>query len=225
MNLTNCVCSLAATILCAVPAFAAPESFVIEPDSFADGTVLNSIHPRVDLAIHDGIQRPDFPEGFGVFPDPTVIPVTVLTNEDIFRGYFTSTGTKTFGHGGIGFTTLSRSLGLRFHGPANEVSIDVISSTDLLPTVGMLVVYDAAGELLKAVTSPELLRQEVSTLSITRPGFDIAFARAYSSDGHSQFGRFDNLHFTSVPEPSTALLLLTAALARLAFRRVANARS
>ena len=218
MNLTNCVHPLAALLLCAAPAVAS-ESFEIEPDSFADETVLNFIHPRVDLAIHDGILRPDFPEDFGVFPDPDIIPVTAITNEDILGGYFTSTGTKTFGHGGIGFTSLSRALGLRFIGPANELSIDVIGSTNLSPTVGVLEVYDAAGVLLEAVTSPELLRQEVSTLTITRPKFEIAFARAFSSDDHSHFGRFDHLRFTSIPEPASWLLMIVCGPACLAVQR------
>ena len=224
MSLTNLVYSLAALFFCAASAIASPDSFVIEPDSYPDGTILNSIHPRLDLAVHDGILTPDFPEDFGVFPDPGVIPVTAVTSEDIFGGYFTSTGTKTFGHAGIDFTTLSRSIGMRFNGPANEVSIDVIGSTDLSPTVGVLEVYDAAGMLLETVTSPELLRQEVSTLSIARPGFDIAFARAFSSDDHSPFGRLDNLRFTSVPEPATAVLLIVCGLAGRALRRARIAR-
>lgn len=184
------------------------DSFVLEPDDYPHRAVLNDVNPRVQLRIYDGVLRTDFPNQFGVFPDPGVIPVTALTNEDIFGGYFTSTGTKSFGHGGVDFTPESRQIAMRFLGPAGTVTIDVIGTSNLNTVVGVLEVFSPAGALLQTVTSAELARQQVATLSITRPGFDIGFARAYSSAAFSPFGAFDHLRFTSIPEPAGATLLL-----------------
>lgn len=206
-------------LICCQPVAVSGAIFEIEPDDFDDGTVLNTIHPRVDLAIHDGISTPDFPTDFGIFPAPAIIPVTALTNEDIFGGYFTSTGTKTFGHAGVDFTPLSRAIGMRFNGSAMEVSIDVIGTNDLTSTVGVLEIYDAGGNLLDSVNSSELLRQDVETLSISRPTFDIAFARAYSDSDFNPFGSFDRLRFTAVPEPTSSLAGLAMGTVALARRR------
>ncbi len=86
----------------------------IEPDDHAEGAVLNDVHPLVDLRIYDGVLRTNFPTDFGVFPDPAVSPVTANENPDIFGGYFTSTGTKTFGHADITFFPESRQLAMLF---------------------------------------------------------------------------------------------------------------
>jgi len=179
-------------------------SFVIEPDNYAHGTKLNDIHPRVQLRIYTG---DDFPSKFGVFPNPDIIPVSALTNDDVLGGYFTSTGTKSFGHYFIGFNSQSRQIGMKFLGAASSVSIDVIGRIDFTGVVGVLDVLSPTGQLLQSVTSAPLGRHDIATLSITRPATDIGYARAYSSSAGSPFGTFDNLQFSSVPEPASASLM------------------
>lgn len=177
--------------------FVSAQDYVIEPDDYADGTTLNNIHPKVELAIHADLD--DFPEDFGEFPDPDIIPVTSLENEDISGGYFTSTGTHSFGHAGVNFTSPSRAIGMRFVDPATMVRIDAIGSSNLSDTVGVLDVFDINGTFLESVETTTLGRQEIGTLTISREQGDIGYARAYSSDDHSPFGRFDNLQFSTVP--------------------------
>jgi hypothetical protein len=191
-------------------------SFVIEPDDYAHGTNLNDINPRVQLRIYTGN---DFPTSYGVFPDPAIIPVSALTNEDILGGYFTSTGTKSFGHYLIGFNPQSRQIGMKFNGAASSVSIDVIGRSDFRGAIGVLEVFSPTGMLLESVSSAPLGRHDVATLSITRPATDIGYARAYSSLTGSPFGTFDNLRFSSVPEPAGASLAAFGLLA-LIYRHV-----
>ena len=182
------------------------ELVIIEPDSFAEGANLNQVSPLVDLAIHDGILRV-FPTDFGIFPAPNVIPVTALTNVDIFGGHFTSTGTKSFGHAGVPFTSLSRAIGMPFNAPVNSISIDIIGRDSLQATVGILEIYDASGALLNSVSSAPLFRRSVGTLTIELPVGNIGYARAYSNNSLSNFGAFDNLRINTVPEPNLALVL------------------
>lgn len=182
----------------------------IEPDDYADGTALNNVSSVVELAIHSNLDN--FPDNFGEFPTPSIIPVTALENEDIFGGYFTSTGVNSFGHAGIDFNSSSRAIGMRFLEPTTAVRIDAIGSSNIRDTVGVLDVFDANGEFLESVETALLGRQEVGTLSISRDQGDIGFARAYASDDHSPFGRFDNLQFTTVPEPSSLAMLCSALL-------------
>ena len=169
----------------------------IEPDDFAEGTVLNDVHSLVDLRIFDGVIYTNFPTNFGVFPDPTIIPVTANENPDIFGGYFTSTGTKTFGHSGIEFFSESRQLGMRFLTTIGQVTIDFVGTNSLAAQIGVLQVYTRAGVLLETYTAPPVLAHQVATLSITRPLGDIGYARAFSSSAGDPFGTLDNLRFVT----------------------------
>lgn len=172
----------------------------IEPDNYAEGTVLNNIHPLVQLRIFDGYTSQNFPVGFGFFPDPEVIPVTANVNPDIFGGYFTSTGTKTFGAADITFFPNSAQLAMRFLVPTSQVSIDFIGTNSLAAEIGVLEIYNVLGVLLDAYTSPPLLAHQKVTLSRTRPLGDIGYARAFSSPTADPFGTLDNLRFvTSTP--------------------------
>jgi hypothetical protein len=183
---------------------------VIEPDNYAEGTVVNDIHPLVQLRIFDGVIRENFPVDFGVFPSPAVIPVTANENVDIFGGYFTSTGTKSFGHANIDFFPESRQLAMRFLVPAKSVSVDFIGTNRLVTQVGVLEVFNGAGALLDTFTSGELSAHQIATLSLMRPQGDIVYARAYSHPDFSPFGTLDNLRGDLVPEPASAVLCLTA---------------
>jgi hypothetical protein len=169
----------------------------IEPDDYAEGTVLNDVHSLVDLRIYDGVLRPNFPADFGVFPDPTIATVTANENPDIFGGYFTSTGTKTFGHSDIPFFPESRQLAMKFLAPTTQVTIDFIGTNSLASEIGVLQIYSVQGTLLDTFTSPPVFAHQVATLSLTRPLGDIGYARAYSSPTADPFGTLDNLRFVT----------------------------
>lgn len=201
-SMNRSLAPLLAAVICVISfipyAAHAQQSYVIEPDDYSEGAVLNDVHPQVDLRIYDGVLYESYPEQFGVHPFPDVIPVTATTSEDFFGGHYTSTGTKVFGHAEIDFSSAGRQLGMRFSNATGSVSIDIIGSSDLSSVVGVLEVFDVAGNLLEATSSGQLGRQDFATMSITRPTFDIGYARAYSSPDFSPFGRLDFLRFTSL---------------------------
>jgi hypothetical protein len=170
-------------------------AYRIEPDDYAEDTNLNDILPVVDLRIANGSDY-TFPDQFGVFPDPTVIPITATENEDIFGGYFTSTGIKSFGAAGIGFFTDSFSLGMKFSAPASQVTIDFIGRNTLQPAVGILEIYNPQGALLDTFTTGPLFAHQTAAMTFTHAQADIGYARAYSSDEADVFGTVDNLRFT-----------------------------
>jgi len=172
-------------------------NYRIEPDDYAEGTVLNDIHPLVDLRIYDGVLRTNFPADFGVFPDPTIATVTANQNADVSGGYYTSTGTKTFGHSNIPFFSESRQLAMKFLAPTNQVTIDFIGRNSLASEIGVLQIYSAQSTLLGTFTSAPVFAHQVATLSLSRPLGDIVYARAFSSPTADPFGTLDNLRFVS----------------------------
>lgn len=195
----------------------------VEPDDFDSGAALTFVNPLVDLFTFQGTSSHDagadgFPVEFGSRLAPSVIPVTSLTNAYHLGGYTTSTGTRSFGHAGVGFTPETRAIGMRLNVPANAVSIDVIGNSTI-DTIGILEAYDSTGNLIGVATSARLGQKRVATLEFITPGFDIVFARAYSSPDGSPFGVFDNLRFSVVPEPTTLLLTALASVGLLLRRR------
>ena len=75
--------------------------------------------------------------------------------------------------------------------------------------VSVTVVRDVFGFTLLEQPQP-LYATQFETLSVVRPGSDIAYALAYSDDAGSPFGRFDALSFeapVSAPEPSSVCLI------------------
>jgi hypothetical protein len=194
--------------------------FAIEPDNYAEGTVVNDVHPQVQLRIFVGSMNDDFPTDFGVFPTPSIIPVTANENVDIFGGHFTSTGIKSFGHANIGFFPESRQLAMRFLAPTSSVAIDFIGRSTLSSQVGVLEIFNGAGTLLDTFTSGPLFSHQVATLSLSRPQADIVYARAFSHRDFSPFGTLDNLRGEIVPEPgSTVVVLIAGVLCALCNRR------
>jgi hypothetical protein len=211
MNLSRIVLSLAALTALLISPSPAASTYTIEPDNYAEDAVLNDIHPLVQLRIYDGVLK-IFPADFGVFPAPHIIPVTANENPDIFGGYFTSTGTKSFGHAGITFHPQSRQVAMRFLDSTSQVSVDFIGTNTLASQIGVLEVFSSSGTLLDSFTSAPLFAHQVATLSLSRPAGDIGYARAYASPTGNPFGALDNLRFTTVPEPSLGALSLAALL-------------
>ena len=195
MKTCNLATAIAAVLLLADDLDAATHR--IEPDDYAEGTVLNDIDPLVELRIYNGSFNPNFPANFGVFPDPAVIPLTANENEDVFGGYFTSTGSKSFGQPDIPFFPESRQLAMRFLAPTSQVSVDFIGTSTLAGAVGILEIFSAQGALLDSFTSAPITAHEVVALSIARSEADIGYARAYSGPENDPFGALDNLQFVT----------------------------
>lgn len=183
-------CSL---LLCAsrCAAFGVPEPvFVIEPDNYADGTVLNSISPLVTLST-------------GAFSDnrPTFDVVASTDPEDA------STGAKVFAHGGgVSFFNSGRTFRMDFPSPPRKVELDYIASGffDNL-YLGRIEGYDTAGNLIEVDETALLAGGQFETLTLSAPG--IAYAIAYPPE--DSFGDFDFLRITA-PEPTGLLLAATA---------------
>jgi hypothetical protein len=116
------------------------EGGAVEPDSFAAGTVLNTIIPQATLhAI--GSTGAD------------LAPNTVLSS----TGAFASTGTRVFGSsvGGTIWTDDDFRLRIDFTAPVSSVSIDAISDDTL--DVGRLEIYNSSNVLLATVITSELV--------------------------------------------------------------------
>jgi hypothetical protein len=175
--------------------FAQAAAYRIEPDDYAESANLNDVLAVVDLRMYNGFIVTNFPSQFGVFPDPSVIPITANNNPDIFGGYFTSTGTKSFGAANVPFFNESSQLGMKFSAPASQVTIDFIGRNLLLAGIGVLEIYSPQGVLLDTYTSAPLMAHQVATLTLTRPQADIGYARAFSDDTSDVFGALDNLRF------------------------------
>jgi hypothetical protein len=192
---------LIAVLSCIAPAIASELDFVVEPDAFSEGAVLNTVSPGVVLAttLDDNIPVP-------------LLPVTA--NADPFG--FAPTGTHVFGHANVYFWNNYRRLRMDFTSPVTAVQIDFSGS--LTPHIGRLAAYDAQGTLLEVSESNLISGGTVTTLTLSRPQADIAWALAYAT-GDADFGRLDHLVYT-VPEPAGMLLLgLAAARLRVRTRR------
>jgi hypothetical protein len=186
----------AAAICLHLAGSASASAYRIEPDDYAEGANLNDILPVVDLRGYNGLAGYTFPDQFGAFPDPTVIPITANENEDIFGGYFTSTGSKSFGGGNVPFFNEGFQLAMKFSAPVSQVTIDFIGRSTLDTAIGKLEIFSPQGTLLDTFTSNALFAHEISTMTFARPQADIGYARAFSSSEANVFGALDNLRFT-----------------------------
>lgn len=189
MNRTTLRLLVTGLTLCApVVGSATLPVIVVEPDDYADGTVLDNISPYLTLST-------------GAFSDnrPTF---EVRASDEGGLGH-ASTGSKVFSHaGGIGFWNASRTFRVDFSFTPELIEIDYIASGNAAPTVGRLEAYSAAGVLLDAVETSPLLEAEFETLRLAVPG--AAYALAYPPV--DPFGDLDNLRIT-VPEPTAVALL------------------
>lgn len=183
---------------------------VIEPDNFANATILNTTFPQVSLITAGANNLP--------------IPFNVTASDDGF-GY-TSTGTRVFGHaGGIPFWNSNRRLRMDFINPISSIAIDFIGGWTLTNDIGRLDVYNSSGTLLDSYTTAPRAADTIETMTLSRPFSDIAWAIAYIPTGGGDFGRLDNLRFSVVPEPMVGGLLLLGGTAISHRRRTMSARS
>ncbi|MFO0789945.1 MAG: hypothetical protein U0805_10845 [Pirellulales bacterium] len=191
---------LALTICSATTTSATPISVTIEPDSYADSQILNTISPYVTLST-------------GV-PPANAPTFDVVADTDPTGA---STGTKVFAHaGGIPFWNTSRTLRMDFVVPATTISLDYIASGFMSNSyTGRLDAFSSTGTLLDSYETALLAAGQFETMTVTAP--HIAYAIAHPPS--DPFGNFDHLTFTAVPEPTWLVTLLIALSATLFTRR------
>jgi len=199
--------TLIALALTATGAHAA--TLVVEPDNYPDQTVLDNLIPGLTLSVTDATETPS-----------NFFTVTAITTPIGFQ----STGTKVFAESNVDFWDPAFRMRMDFTNPVSGVSIDAIGGTNFNTDLGILEIYNAAGQLLNTYTTQPLAPNRVETMSLQDPTPDIAYAVAYGIKGSSGSGPFlalDHLvvnGFTA-PEPTTLSLLSAAALPLLTRRR------
>jgi hypothetical protein len=173
------------------------QTLVLEPDNYANGTVLNHVLPEVSLTTAGSDNLPIPPVSFDI---------TATTSSALIPA---PTGMNVFGHVNVPFFNTDRRLRMDFNGRVSFISILFNGSTSLASERGRLDVFDASGTLITFYQTQPLLIGQTETMSITRPLPDIAWATAYTLPGDNPFGRLDHLEFsTPVPEPRISLLLI-----------------
>lgn len=190
---------LASLLVLALVSQSRAQSFVIEPDNYPGGAVLDHIFPQISLTTAGADNLPIPPVSFAV-----------TASYDGF-GY-ASTGTNVFGHANVPFWNSDRRLRMDFNGAASFLAIDFIGGEFFATEIAQLDAFNSAGTLIGSYVSAPRAADSVEKMSIFRPAGDIAWAVAYLAPGNGSFGRFDNLLFT-VPEPSSGALLLLGGLA------------
>ncbi len=147
----------------------------VEPDSFTQATVLNSINELAVLsAIGSSISNQD---------------VTALAQDYVSTG---TLGLSSSWNGGL-WNTGNAELRVDFALPTDEVRIDFIS--DDSSDFGHMRAYDSSSNLLEEYVTQDLGTGIVETMTISRTNPDIAYILASGKDG--QFGYLDNLRFSS----------------------------
>lgn len=191
-TLIACVALLAASNLNA-------QILTLEPDNYADGTVLNHVLSQVSLVTAASNNVP--------------IPFDVTAKTSTFP-WQPPTGNNVFSHVGVGFFNQDRKLRMDFNGLVSFVSIAFQGGNNLVTERGQLDVFGAGGNLLRSYITQPLLGGQTEIMSITEPIPDIAWASAFTVAGDNPFGRLDALSFsTPVPEPAPIGLLMAASAA------------
>jgi hypothetical protein len=189
---------------CALAINSSAQLITLEPDAYADTTILNQINPQVSLVTAGANNLP--------------IPFNVTASLDNF-GY-AATGTNVFGHGGgVPFWNTNRRLRMDFATPIAFLAIDFTGGDSQTNDIGRLDAFDSQGALIGSYTSAPKPVATTETLVIGRPFSDISWAVAYLPDDGGSFGRLDNLRFSVVPEPTTIGLALLGAAIWTAMRK------
>lgn len=164
------------------------QTYVIEPDNYPDGTVLDRVQPAVHLTT----------AGADNLPIPPV-PFEVTAIADLLD--LAPTGTNVLGQGSVPFWNNDRRLLMEFASPASVVMIDFAGGQYFASETGQLDGYDASGRLVASyVTVPQAAGHR-ETMIISRDTADIAWAVAYVPKDLGVFGRLDNLRFGVAPLP------------------------
>ena len=182
----------------------------VEPDNFAEGTVLNTVDPNVTL--FTSVNASDLTGNFGFNVLATTVPSGLA-----------STGTKVFSQSGVPFFNSGRNFRMTFTQTASFVGLDFISSSRNEGPVFRI--FNSSQQLLGELLLPGAGNGVVQSLSFTRPQLDIKYAVA---SGSGPFIRLDNLRFdvssNTVPEPNSALIwsLGLILIGRIRGRRISH---
>ncbi len=202
------VISLAWIVSLAASLSANAQPLTIEPDNYADGTVLDHIRPEVSLTTVGNNNQPIPPVTFSVTAQPTP------------PGH-ASTGTKVFAEAGVNFFNDNFRLRMNFNGVVQELGLDAIGSGfTLQPERGHLEVYNSQNALIDSFVTDILGNAQIQRMSLHHGAPDIAWAVAWSEGG--TFARLDNFVFSPpvpVPEPSVVALALSGILLIAVSRR------
>jgi hypothetical protein len=171
------------------PAFGAgAQTYIIEPDDYPDGTVLDHILPAVHLTS----------AGADNLPIPP-IPFEVTAVGDLLD--FATTGTNVFACANVPFWNSDQRLRMEFATPVSSVTIDFAGGQYFTNETGRLDGYNAAGQLVVSYVTAPQAAGHMETMTISREATDIAWAVAYVPPDLGAFGRLDNLRFGIVPRP------------------------
>jgi len=187
---------------------AGAQTYIIEPDDYADGTVLDRILPAVHLTTAGADNLPIPPVAFEVTAIGDLLD-------------FATTGTKVFAHANVPFWNSDRRLRLEFALPVSLVTIDFAGGQYFAKETGRLDGYNAAGQLVASYTTAPQAAGHAETMIISRGATDIAWAVAYVPPDLGVFGRLDNLRFGAVLGPVLQLSMANG-IAVLTFAGAAN---
>ncbi|MHB1035657.1 MAG: SdrD B-like domain-containing protein [Pirellulales bacterium] len=150
----------------------------VEPDDYADGTLLGDVLPTVHL------------RAAGRSVNNKLIPVV--------SGRPASTGWKVFGNGWSDraeWAEADAQFVAEFLQPVSRVSLDFIAD-DALDT-GVLVAYDRLNRVIAQVATGPMIAGEAKTLTVQLPGNDIDYVIATGGVGHPV--QLDNFRFGPGP--------------------------
>lgn len=184
------------------------QSFTIEPDNYADTTVLDHVLSAVHLTSAGADNRPIPP-----------VPFDVTANDDNLD--FVSTGTKVFGHANVPFWNSDRRLRMEFAAPVSWVMIDFIGGEYFAVETGRLDGYNAAGQWVASYSTAPLAAGHKETMILSRDQTDIVLAIAYVPPDLGVFGRLDVLRFGMNPRPSLHISMIEG-IALLQFAGATN---
>jgi hypothetical protein len=214
---------LAISVLCflALALAAATKSYaglvVVDPDAYTNGTDISNGYVGVTLEAYGS---------FVVGSEVYALDDGVYSTHPHCFAYIDSEFGPYGGWGEAGGgpqdpDELFRAI---FDVPTSFVSINVVEGEGQeTATVGFLRAYDASDNLLAEVLSGGLYNGAGETLTISRPGADIAYVDA-GAPASSPYIHLDRLAFDDqaervIPEPATMTLLGLGALALVRRRR------
>lgn len=195
-------------LACAFVFAAQAQTYVIEPDDFPDGTVLDHILPAVHLTS----------AGADNLPIPPV-PFEVTAVGDLLD--FAPTGTNVFACANVPFWNSDQRLRMEFASPVSSITIDFAGGQYFTNETGRLDGYNAAGQMVASYVTAPQAAGHMETMTISREATDIAWAVAYVPPGLGVFGRLDNLRFGVVPRPVLQLSMANG-IAMLTFNGSTN---
>ncbi|MEM7794638.1 MAG: PTPA-CTERM sorting domain-containing protein [Cyanobacteria bacterium P01_C01_bin.118] len=160
---------------------------IVDPDTFAIGTVLTNAFDGVTLTTRDGLAPGSNARDVLVGTDPGA-----TTGSNVFAQ---DTGNPTWGNGTFEF------LRADFAGGASRVWLDFFANDAGGDSNPQLLAFDSSDNLLQTASVNFVPANEFVTLSVSAP--KIAYVAAYWDEPERlQNGGLDNLRYEAVPTPA-----------------------